>query len=118
MTRKQQIREASTEWCLRQPRIEAWMDMAFEQGAQWADTHPQSPWISVSDQLPQQYKPVVVLFYNRAIDGSKEYDSCGGFYNSVGEWIAFGYNVQNAKINSTVTHWMPIPDPPQKGGGQ
>lgn len=89
----------------------------FVEGAQWADTHPQSPWISVSDYLPTRYKQVLILFYARAIDGSNEYDSCAGFYNG-DFWVAVGYNVQNARINSTVTHWMLIPAPPQKGGQQ
>ena len=26
--------------------------MGFEEGAQWADEHPKSPWISVEDDLP------------------------------------------------------------------
>lgn len=110
-TRSEEIREAANKVAFNPYEVSC-----FVEGALWAIKHAKSPWISVSDQLPQQYKPVVVLFYNHAFDGSKEYDSCAGFYNSVGEWIAFGYNVQNAKINSTVTHWMPIPAPPQEGG--
>ena len=27
--------------------------LAFKKGAEWADQHPQSPWISVEDRLPK-----------------------------------------------------------------
>ena len=76
---------------------------AFEQGAQWADSHPH--WISVNDELPPT---------SDKDDESDDYltvDSDGdknvGYYNKMDElWFSCdGYILD-------VTHWMPLPAPP------
>ena len=38
----------------------------FAEGAQWADENPQSPWISVDDDLPSNHQEL--------IDKEKKYD--------------------------------------------
>lgn len=71
-----------------------------------------NPWVSVEDRLPDPYKGVVAYFETYAADGTLSHDWCAAFMNARREWIAFGYNVQNAKIGAKVTHWMPIPEIP------
>lgn len=59
----------------------------------------QSEWISVEDRLPKQWKYVLVC--------------CGDeirtdFIASDGRWYEH--------IHDIVTHWMPLPEAPKKGG--
>lgn len=114
MTRKEQIMNAAIDYELNEfnggdPRD------CFVRGARWADKHPQSPWISIKDRLPEafKYKPVLVSYEVNEADGTVWHDCCAAILNGQNDWIAFGYNVQNAKINAKVTHWMPIPELPQ-----
>lgn len=67
---------------------------AFEQGAQWADSHPH--WISVEEELP----PITqwVLTYNPTYD---EYHFDVERYGRGENLVDFG-----------VTHWMHLPPPP------
>ena len=70
----------------------------FMKGAHWADENPH--WISVEDKLPKNnecilgYCPakerVLILFY-----------SCNHF---------------SCCADGEITHWMPLPAPPKKGG--
>lgn len=115
MDRKEQIMDAATLYELDEfnggdPRD------CFEKGAEWADAHPANPWISVKDRLPSNYKGVLVCFEVHQADNTINLDYCAAFHNSNNDWIAFGYNVQNAKINAKVTHWMPFPELPKEGG--
>lgn len=65
----------------------------------------QNQWISVNEQLPETYIEVLVCF---KADGSKVI----AFVNRFGKW-------KNAStdnlIESEITHWMPLPAPPEKG---
>lgn len=69
-----------------------------------ADVRPK--WISVKKRLPEEWRPVLGLI--SFIDGDKGQQVlwyCGGS----GTWRS----VWNAdKIESEVTHWMPLPEPP------
>lgn len=60
MTREEQIREASNELSKFHPGIKAWMDMAYEQGARWADNHPILAWKKPKDELPEDNYYVAV----------------------------------------------------------
>ena len=51
MTRDEQVTEA-TEYYYN----DIGLRVAFEEGAQWADEHPKSPWISVEERLPAKYE--------------------------------------------------------------
>ena len=81
----------------------------FEEGAEWADNHPKSPWISVKDDLPCNH---LELLINKGVTKKvfvlKFGDSPGvDFMLRVnGEWIWFAY--ENHKF------WMPIPEPPKE----
>ena len=56
-------------------------------------------WISVKDRLPEENERAIVFAptnINAPIDGDR-------FINS--RWVRYGYKV---------THWMPIPEPPEE----
>lgn len=71
---------------------------AFIDGAEWADSHPASPWHSVADgdlPLPHHYDKLLI-----ASDGK---DWWVDRYNPIGGWASQG----------EVTHWMEIPKLPK-----
>lgn len=75
---------------------------AFTQGAEWADQHPQSQWISVEERLPERvekYQSADVLVRYRR--GCNEYYFVTRYDYEYKDW-----NISN------VTHWMPIPELP------
>lgn len=78
----------------------------FKEGAEWADNHPN--WHKVDEELPPPISDVSP-FSNDVIvtDGVL---ICNGYYNYTSKsWSAFG------DIDSDeVTHWMYLPDFPQK----
>ena len=107
MTRKEEIREAAL-------KRDGDCDFdsnnglnGFIEGAEWADAHQPSPWISVEDRLPEEINKFlsapVLCRYTR---GSKE------FYHV----CQYDYEFDEWQI-SKVTHWMPIPNLP-KGGNK
>lgn len=79
---------------------------SFIEGAEWADTNPKSPWISVDDDLPCNHREYVDLKYNSYT--CQMLVRCkNGIYSIErmviigGEWGWTGSN--------DITHWMPIP---------
>lgn len=105
MKREQQIEKASIgrypEWGEQQHALE----LAFQAGAIWADSHPH--WISVDDELPKENGRY--LFYHTILGVQSSY-----YYNDL-------------TLDKAVTHWMPLTAPPtcsvkpnncEKGGEQ
>ena len=76
---------------------------AFVEGAEWADAHPH--WISVEDELPKIGKDVLVLREDGEMQVAHQYN----------EEIARWWSVDGFPLKNSVTHWMPLPQPP-KGG--
>lgn len=64
----------------------------------------QSPWISVSDRLPEDDVPVLVYF-NDDIDAEIDYCTTDLHYGNT--WFA-------NDPDRAVSHWKPIPDMPRK----
>lgn len=53
MTRKEEIKKASANYCeVCEPSLAKCGDYSFTKGAEWADNHPKCKWISVEDDLP------------------------------------------------------------------
>lgn len=98
MRRDEQIVEAS--W-----RYAKVHQKPFVDGAMWADNNPN--WIPVEDELPEEGYTVLVALKNRIMT------IMTASYCVDGEWYYNGH-----KIHSVVTHWMPLPQPPKKGGEQ
>lgn len=79
----------------------------FEEGAEWADANPKSPWISVKDRLPEQDEEVIVLcdelntapFYKISFAHIVDKTMCQD-YN--------GWNIPN------VVYWFPMPKLPKE----
>ncbi len=72
---------------------------AFVAGAQWADSHPASPWVNVKERLPEEGQ-IVIMANQYGVRMITEY----------------GENVLTKIANNVhPTHWMPIPELP-KGG--
>lgn len=60
-------------------------------------------WISVKDRLPEKWCPVLVsngLLVNE------------GYLDDQGKWKRFD---EDFYIFSEITHWMPLPKPPEVG---
>lgn len=106
----------------------------FIKGAQWADNHPKSPWISVKDKLPPEGEEVLA-FNKKWID--EDFNPNGtriGFLNGDGEFTsAYWWNYQDSYItinksiceddkdfyenhidNTEPEYWMPIPKSPKE----
>lgn len=66
---------------------------------------PRSPWISVDERMPKAYEPVIL--YRRKPDGTFATEQ--GMWDELrGEWKVYGARSKN------VTHWMPMPEPPEE----
>ena len=107
MTREEQIVEAGKtaaegkEFSVlvnKQRRTMSAYEIGFIEGAEWADSHP--AWVSVEDELPKEtgWYLVATPTLNSKIDVAL-WD---------GKWRRL----------VTITHWMPLPQPPVKKGGQ
>lgn len=88
------------------PLLRLIMIVCFTMGAKWADAHPH--WISVEDELPQIGKDVLVLRKDGSIH---EAHQCN-------EEIAMWWSVDGYPLKNNITHWMPLPQAPKKGGNQ
>lgn len=104
MTRAEEIREAAFKYAAKEYRRCCDEDKAisrkdFIAGAEWADAHPRSPWISVEDRLPDKINKfmseTVLCRYTR---GGKEYYHVTQYDFDYNQWMI-----------GNVTHWMPIP---------
>lgn len=60
-------------------------------------------WISVEDRLPENDDHVLAATQNKR-----------GEYNIVKAYYHHGLGCWAAGMNSNVTHWMPLPDPPER----
>lgn len=72
-----------------------------------------SEWISVKDRLPPMYHMVLITGKNSAggsfgvIKGSHDGDK--------GQWYREDIGQYAEPRGDTVTHWMPLPEPPKEG---
>ena len=104
MTREEQYIEAANPYIDDPLRY-----LGFVDGAEWADSHPH--WISVEDELPPKESEydddsIVVL----VTDGNGVYK---GLYRR-DEYLS-GWFTCDLWALDNITHWMPLPAPPEKG---
>lgn len=121
MTRKEEIKCASKDYINylldkqeyhNENYTEYDIQQAFEKGAQWADSHHESPWMSVKKDLPCNHPelitgessiyseitiPVIAAIHNFII--------MSRMYKEDGKWHW---------ENDEPTHWMPIPKLPKE----
>lgn len=63
-----------------------------------------SEWISVKEELPEQFHVVIACRTNKAGERVVE----AGYYSGDGIWKTV------AQPTKGVTHWMPMPKPPKE----
>lgn len=94
---------------------------AFEKGAEWADEHPKSSWISIKDNLPCNHKELienenytkkvlVVLAWND--DPSKKHIEICNMCNKIGSFNTNWY--WQYKAFYRVVYWKPLPELPKE----
>ena len=94
---------------------------AFEKGAEWADEHPKSPWISIKDDLPCNHKELienenytkkvlVVLAWDD--NPSKKHIEICNMCNKIGSFNTNWYWKYKAYYH--VVYWKPLPELPKE----
>ena len=78
----------------------------FIDGAKWADSHP--AWVSVEERLPPRAENSFTFSdYVLVCDNIGYMDTaCYNFEKNRWDWL------------NNITHWMPLPTPPVKKGGE
>ena len=78
----------------------------------------ESPWIPVSERLPEDHVLVVVLWYESDSDDSRRIDIDYIEEEMWGDWFnrAEHFNIAGGNCNEEApyTHWMPLPSPPKE----
>ena len=82
-------------------------------------------WVRCSDRLPNAYRPVAVAYHSDA-DGKPCLDTGAAALQPDGSWIGLGVfyrpnldagtELKNDLSKKSVTHWMPLPNPPKQEG--
>lgn len=91
---------------------QALMVSGFEAGAQWADEHPISSWISVKEELPYNNPNFIHFgFTNRVLVRDKKWNVFVAYMkkNKDNKWIWCSDIDDNFNLLSYITHWMYIP---------
>lgn len=65
-------------------------------------------WIPVTDRLPNIFEGVLAYCPKRR-------NTYLLYINARGEWHFFDKTVAGALLDEAVTHWMPLPKPPEEG---
>ena len=126
MTRKEEIKCASKDYINylldkqeyhNENYTEYDIQQAFEKGAQWSDTNPKSPWISVKDDLPYKHEELILnkehpFLTNKVLIKTEVRVHIAFMIKDIinDKWIWYGYG----KDENQITHWMPIPEQPKE----
>ena len=85
------------------------IQVAFEEGAEWADNHPKSPWISIDEDLPCNHEELIHFgFTNNVLVIDDKQNTSIAFMKKYkdNEWTWDSTN--NFVFLPLITHWMPI----------
>ena len=95
------------------------IDMLVEELEQNPTLTTQNEWVSVEDRLPQSIINKVLVYCENGYIGYGHYEKYQGeemWYNlESGEPFA-SWNLENCSPYK-VTHWMPLPNPPEREDG-
>ena len=124
MTREEQRDTACTNWiCSQENGTVIKAREVWKAAVEWADSHP--AWVNVEDyekdELPSlmdkedQYGCSVSVLFVVNLDGIN-YINKGSFDYDTGVWHSMDTGLSYTK--EQVSHWMQLPKPPVKKGGQ
>ena len=109
MTREEQIQKESVSFCNKVCPQLLVGEYYFIQGAEWADNHPKSPWISVEDDLPCNHEELLNAKYQTKevfVLRPGSFPDIDYMLKIDGKWTWFEYK--------TSKFWMPIPELPKE----
>ena len=75
---------------------------------------PMKEWISVEERLPEPFE--VVLIHADTEGEDRHYITIGQFCDTTGSWEDFVSVDFEFNEYENVTHWMPLPAPPEEEG--
>ena len=100
-----------------------WMPQGIEKLADHLISHGVTvqEWISVNDRLPDDEQEVLVIAHgwdgrlvyvgrHKRVEAQKSWLT--GITNKPSEWSLWGWSYLKEPM---VTHWMPLPEPPEEG---
>ena len=120
MTREEEINIAASRY-IEENTINGYVAISdhkdsFIEGAEWADSNPKSPWISVDKDLPCNHSDLV-LTYNKIPFSTKRVlvmtDIHTLFLCEMKEDDDRGW-IWNYSTKDKITHWMLIPELPKE----
>ena len=78
----------------------------------------QSEWISVEERLPEITETVLIAYKEKwEWEAEWTFDVDVGSLDITGrEWNTYHDLYEGQELH--ITHWMPLPEPPKKGGGE
>lgn len=124
ITREEQIKQAvesNLDVSFYTPQDGELLKETFYIGAKWADENPQSPWISVQDDLPCNHEELIENeYYTKKVlsvlawndNPSKKRIEVCNMCNTIGPYNTNWYWQNKAYYH--VTYWMPLPEPPKE----
>ena len=71
------------------------------------DVAPVAHWISVADRLPEEWRDKSGTFVNYLVYMPEYGVDVGNYMPAAGRWLCMG-------LPAYVTHWMPMPAPPEE----
>lgn len=117
MTREEEIKQAAEnnlDVSAYLPQDGKMLKETFYIGAEWADKHPKSPWISIKDDLPCNHEELI---------NPKDSTETILVFANIGGIIGITKMVKNSHTSEwiwatrvTVYHWIPIPNLPKRIG--
>lgn len=87
------------------------LELIYRQPA--VDPHKHGRWISVKDRLPEADTPVLVTYLGYT-DGIARTDGIGTIRWGVWCWYESEDHDNDEEITVRITHWMPLPEPPEE----
>ena len=79
---------------------------AWDQGYQVGVESAQPKWISGEERLPEELEDVLV-------STGKKHVFCA-YRSYSGRWFTGDIELEEIEVGDTVTHWMPLPEPPKE----
>ena len=101
MKRQDELNEA---WCKYMGKCSTEIMQALAFALRWTDAHPH--WISVEDEMPPMSDE------DGMSDKVLTHSKGGGIYFNRYD---YGHNTWGNPLAFNVTHWMPMPQPPESG---